>query len=690
MKNKMKIFQFTIQVVRWMCLNLTIKPSLPIHHFVALCDKLDLIMRSRGLISTIKYVKSVRSNLMNYLSGNPLRDPLSKCTKDGIPVVLGDLIPLIRSGHNRLLAFVLTVLTSTRSLKIKTEPNTETITQPWTGEVTNLLMWRRQFWKDLGYSPAISTPRSLKANTKLFRLSNGPNGHALNTALIDLGNLPKELVKSLGVLGGDRFKFNIEAMQIPALRDGFLSRYMTVKSEKRNSIRRIASFPDKEGKMRVIGILDYYSQIALKPLHLYLKRVLERIPQDCTLDQSKFTSLILGKGIYYSVDLSAATDRFPIQVIMGVLGAQLPTSYVDAWKDVMVGYPFDYSARKLIYNTGNPMGAYSSFNSFALAHHYIIYYVCKSLGKSWKTLPYALLGDDIVIADKDVGERYMEVIKSLGLEVSSLKTHKSKDLFEFAKRVYYKDQEITPFPISALKECGKSFGMMTTLLIETEKKGWVFPDVSSSVGHYFGVVKNLPSSIQKKRAEQAWLFEGVLRTVQGLQPANIFLNEYARRLNLPLPALSDDVCKNIFANCAVEAFSTSNIVSYFHFKFKDMPLTKVASEIQMEYIKWSRGLPYHVQFPSYYLNSFNILDMPLIQAALAVSELYGNLEREITKVDSTGGDWTYYMRNFCLPKTDKSILQRTDYVMARTVNSFVTLLEERLYTLVMYPSLLDM
>ena len=34
---------------------------------------------------------------MNYLSGNSLRDPLSKCTKDGIPIILKSLIPYVDS-----------------------------------------------------------------------------------------------------------------------------------------------------------------------------------------------------------------------------------------------------------------------------------------------------------------------------------------------------------------------------------------------------------------------------------------------------------------------------------------------------------------------------------------------------------------------------------------------------------------
>jgi hypothetical protein len=45
----------------------------------------------------------------------------------------------------------------------------------------------------------------------------------------------------------------------------------------------------------------------------------------------------------------------------------------------MVETPFDYKGRKVIYGTGNPMGLYSSFNSSALAHHFIVYLACKKV-----------------------------------------------------------------------------------------------------------------------------------------------------------------------------------------------------------------------------------------------------------------------------------------------------------------------
>lgn len=47
---------------------------------------------------------------------------------------------------------------------------------------------------------------------------------------------------------------------------------------------------------------------------------------------------------------------------------------------------------------------------------------------------YALLGDDIVIADRQVAEAYIVLVRSLGVGISDLKSHISPDLYEFAKR----------------------------------------------------------------------------------------------------------------------------------------------------------------------------------------------------------------------------------------------------------------
>jgi len=121
---------------------------------------------------------------------------------------------------------------------------------------------------------------------------------------------------------------------------------------------------------------------------------------------------------------------------------------------------------------------------------------------------------------------YMKVISSLGLEYSPAKTHISLHFYEFAKRMFLDGVEITPFPVSALKECGKTYYMLATLLFEQNMRNWV-PIVSfgSSVANFFGVVLHLPSSFKRKMKIGAEQCIGVLSLVHGLIPADTLINK---------------------------------------------------------------------------------------------------------------------------------------------------------------------
>jgi len=81
------------------------------------------------------------------------------------------------------------------------------------------------------------------------------------------------------------------------------------------------------------------------------------------------------------------------------------------------------------------------------------------------------LGDDLVIGNKAVAERYMAIIAALGVKYSPLKTHISTRMYEFAKRIILDGEEISPFPISAIKENSKASYAMSTLLMEEKRKG---------------------------------------------------------------------------------------------------------------------------------------------------------------------------------------------------------------------------
>ncbi|AZT88624.1 RNA-dependent RNA polymerase [Ophiocordyceps sinensis mitovirus 2] len=679
------IFDFTSKVVKWLSLNLKQdQPSIPVTDLIALCERYTKLSKDRGILFAMKHCKATRNNLYNYLSGNPIRDITSRCDKGtGLPIILGSCAKQLEKDSYRNIAMILTVLSCTRALKFKTEPDVSSITQPVKGDVPDLTKHMLMFWKEIGYRWSPRVPRKfLKANLKTYRVSKGPNGHALTTALLDVQGITPALLRSITVLSpmvGNAIE--IMKAELPLFIEFYSKHVKHIELKENPSIRRLACFPDKEGKTRVIGILDYYSQISLKPMHTWLSRVLQKIPQDCTLDQLKYKKGLLdsGQDSYHSIDLSNATDRFPMSLISDLLTYQLPADYVKAWEQTMIGEPFDHKTPegnvKLHYGAGNPMGAYGSFNSFALTHHYLIYYCCRELGLNWKRLPYALLGDDIVIRNDKVGEMYKLIIKSLHVEYSAAKTHTSKHFYEFAKRIHYKGQEITPFPVSALKECGKSHGFLTLLMVETESKGWLMESVSSSVSSYMGVVKGLPSRVRKQVENKSWLFENVLRVIHGVLPAATFLAEYCRRKDYPFES-DEEESKYIFSLLLSGIFRDSAEKIIDPDDGMKIPLDE---RIKLLILLWDktieqkkRGILNRIEMGSL---SLDLTKTPMYQASLAVMKLYEDLEDKYNDQSQYLSNWTYMMKSITVPVSDKSLIESNSFRQIRTVNAFVAELE---------------
>jgi len=84
-----------------------------------------------------------------------------------------------------------------------------------------------------------------------------------------------------------------------------------------------------------------------------------------------------------------------------------------------------------------------------LAHHFIVWAAAKRAGVSAQG-QYAILGDDIVIRGRKLGEAYAHlVINVLGCDISLSKSHLSDDLHsrgEFAKRLALNGDDLTPLP----------------------------------------------------------------------------------------------------------------------------------------------------------------------------------------------------------------------------------------------------
>lgn len=88
------------------------------------------------------------------------------------------------------------------------------------------------------------------------------------------------------------------------------------------------------GKLRIFAIVDSITQNLLSPLHQFMFSVLKAMPNDGTFDQeasikrSQEKSVLSGKA--YSFDLSAATDRLPVQLTRKIFSKIFSDDFADA------------------------------------------------------------------------------------------------------------------------------------------------------------------------------------------------------------------------------------------------------------------------------------------------------------------------------------------------------------------------
>lgn len=253
----------------------------------------------------------------------------------------------------------------------------------------------------------------------------------------------------------------------------------------------------------------------------------------------------------------------------------------------------------------------------------MVYYCCRELKKDWKTLPYCLLGDDIVIGDKEVGEMYIQVIRSLGVEISELKTHKSQNFFEFAKRMFIKGQEITPFPFSALKECSKRYYRLVNLFMEQVGRGYVSQGIPASVGSFYEFIKPLRSKNRSKMVENSWICERMMRIMRDPSLAYILLNEIIRHRGYRIRELKQEECLGILANLAVEMFSETNP--------ENMDKSKDLGQMAITLTCYLSSL----EGPDLSNLGFNLIySLPHLSVYGQVEELFIKFKKEATAIDT--------------------------------------------------------
>jgi hypothetical protein len=194
-------------------------------------------------------------------------------------------------------------------------------------------------------------------------------------------------------------------------------------------------------------------------------------------------------GPYYSFDLSAATDRFPLALQERVVRSLLnSTEKAKAWSEILSNKEFyvPWEDKFVKYEVGQPMGAYSSWAVFALSHHIIVQYAAYLIGE-YPTKKYILLGDDIVIGGDLLAKTYKELIGALGVGISEHKTHVSINTYEFAKRWFRNNIEVSGLQVNAFMETWKSYPLLFQTIRTYYERG-LFPKRVSS---YPELIENL-------------------------------------------------------------------------------------------------------------------------------------------------------------------------------------------------------
>lgn len=232
-------------------------------------------------------------------------------------------------------------------------------------------------------------------------------------------------------------------------------------------------------KTRTIAIGNYWIQDALKPLHRAVYKILRKIPTDGTYDQtSQFERVRMNSSIcgVWSFDLTAATDRFPIEPQISLLKS-LNREIGSNWSTILQDFEFLFKDKTYKYEVGQPMGLYSSWAIFALTHHAVIQFCAFQEKVPYPFEDYAVLGDDVAIWNPAIAKRYTKLLHLLDVTISEQKSFipefpDKPCVAEFAKRISVKGLELSPISPSQNDEAWKSFYAFPGFLDWLENHGF--------------------------------------------------------------------------------------------------------------------------------------------------------------------------------------------------------------------------
>lgn len=400
----------------------------------------------------------------------------------------------LRRGNSRVLRFYLTLTSLYRVLDYKGKIKLSTITNP--GREFDVIPYIDFLPIFFGYLKKSMEGLEIGAVKPFFISKSGPGTvykpvvNKTKTIELKLYNSTSVLTMQAMALCSDKFKGLLKLMTLYASKQEggdkliyFLQQLGTVGNQIPFLHRLVPAFlgklglKDEPGKVRVFAMVDWWTQVLLRPLHLYIFSILRKIRQDATFDQGRgvrYANRLSQLGLKsYCYDLSAATDRLPV-LLQAMLVNNIVPGLGQVWAEILVSrsYMLPKAARRrgfyvpdsVRYAVGQPMGALSSWAMLALTHHFIVQLAAFKAGhRAWFRL-YVVLGDDVVIFDHDIAKEYCNIMADLGVDIGFAKSLVSKDSFEFAKRYYRRGEDLSPLSFREMDVASVSlYGLLMLL-----------------------------------------------------------------------------------------------------------------------------------------------------------------------------------------------------------------------------------
>jgi hypothetical protein len=449
----------------------------------------ESLIKAHGSRESIKILKAIYQECCRYSCRLPYEVKTTKWLKrykDGFPRKFKPFRPFLL-GSDLQIRYALTILRVYEIADLAPVEDFSTITESSGGaeffkrqetSFTNFLeksRFARDFKRKFDNEVTKIVPNTNPEKSKLhFSFKRGVGGPTCLTAGVQTLAITDEYLEKLESI---RHIFT----QDEAWKDIFLANQeyskdnqdiAKAKPETSKALGRISFIPAAGGKTRVIAIANYWVQDALKGLHKTLYKVLKTTTTDGTYDQkSQFERVraYSSEGPVWSYDLTAATDRLPIDPQIAILNF-LREDLGDLWGDILKEIKFLHKGQYYTYAVGQPMGLYSSWAMLATTHHFIIQYLAWLSKESYPFDKYAVLGDDVAIWSEDVAERYEQHMKGLEVVINRSKSYIPLSLTgpcvaEFAKRLSNKGVEFTALPPKVLIEGWKHYSFAPELIL---------------------------------------------------------------------------------------------------------------------------------------------------------------------------------------------------------------------------------